>query len=179
MLAFLPSLVYFVMAPLSVSLALWLGFAAAFAVGLRGFGGARVVRLFDLCGLALFGALALYAGFVETGIGPAETGMVLETGFLVAIIWSLAAGRPFTAQYHWFKGEHDARTAFRLHLSIAVIWMMCYGVMAAIHAAAVFRHELLPGPAGVLGLVVFVGTLTFTWQFARTIDRGAPPIRRR
>jgi len=180
-LAFLPSLVYFVVAPLSVSLALWLGFAAAFAVGVRAFGAARVVRLFDVCGLALFGALALYSGFVETDIGPAETGMVLETGFAITILWSLLVGRPFTTQYRWFKAPQDERTAFRRHLAICVIWMMCYGVMATIHAAAVFGHDPTPGLAGVLGLVVFAATLTFTWQFRRAIDRrdAAVPARRR
>jgi hypothetical protein len=46
-LAFLPSAIYYVMAPLSLSLALWLAFAAAFAVGLRYFGATGTVRIFD------------------------------------------------------------------------------------------------------------------------------------
>ena len=68
MLAFLPSLVFFVMAPLSVSLALWLGFAAAFAViGVKSIVGHPVSGLMLVAGI-FFGSLTwfvLLAGLVH------------------------------------------------------------------------------------------------------------------
>jgi hypothetical protein len=171
MFAFLPCLVFFVMAPLSVSLALWLAFAAAFAIGIRAFGAYRTVRIFDACGLVLFGALALYAGFVETDFGAAKTGLVLEAGFLAAILWSLASHRPFTAQYHWLKGRHDPQVVARAHILLTAIWATSYAIMAAISTLSVVMHRLMPGWAGVLGLLVFAATLTFTWQFGVYIDK--------
>ena len=178
MLAFLPSLVFFVMAPLSVSLALWLAFAAAFAVGIRAFGASRTIRVFDVAGLTLFGALALYAAFVEPDFGPAEAGLVLEAGLLTTILWSMAIRRPFTVQYRWLKAPHDPILAARAHTLLTAVWASCYAVMAAINAVSVILHQLSPGWAGIAGLVVFAATLTFTWQFGAYIDRrgGNAPL---
>lgn len=171
MLAFLPCLVFFVMAPLSVSLALWLAFAAAFAVGIRAFGAYRTVRVFDACGLVLFGALALYTGFVDTDFGAAKTGLVLEAGLLTVILWSMASHQPFTAQYRWLKGQHDPQVVARAHILLTAIWATSYAIMAGISTLSVVMHRLMPGWAGVLGLLVFAAMLTFTWQFGVYIDR--------
>ena len=178
MLAFLPSLFFFVMAPLSVSLALWLGFAAAFAVGIRAFGASRTIRIFDASGLALFGVLALYAAFVEPDFGPAAAGLVLETGLLATILCSMAIRQPFTVQYRWLKAPHDPILVARAHTLLTAVWASCYAVMAAINAVSVILHQLSPGWAGIAGLVVFAATLTFTWQFGAYIDRrgGNAPL---
>ena len=181
MFAFLPSLVYFVMAPLSVSLALWLAFAAAFAVGIHAFGAMRIVRIFDVCGLILFGALALYTGFVEADFGPADAALVMEAGFLVAILWSMAARQPFTMQYAWLKTELEPRAALRAHTLLTAAWATAYAAMAAISALAVVLHRLAPGWSGVLGLLVFAATLAFTWRFGVYIDKrggNLPRLRR-
>jgi len=159
------------MAPLSVSLALWLGFAAAFAVGIRAFGATRTVRIFDVSGLTLFGTLALYAAFVKPDFGPAEAGLVLETGLLSTIVWSMAIRQPFTVQYRWLKAPQDPVLIARAHTLLTAVWATCYAIMAAVNAVSVILHRLSPGWAGVLGLVVFAATLTFTWQFGVYIDK--------
>lgn len=181
MFAFLPSLVFFVIAPLSVSLALWLAFAAAFAVGIQAFGANRTVRVFDACGLILFGALALYSGFVDNGFSAAKAGLVLEAGFLATILWSMAAQQPFTAQYRWLKRQQEPQAVARAHILLTAIWATSYAVMAGISALSVVLHRLMPGWAGVLGLLVFAATLTFTWQFGVYIDKrsGTLPLPRR
>jgi hypothetical protein len=171
MLAFLPSLIYLVLAPLSVSLALWLAFAAAFAIGIQAFGASRSVRVFDATGLVLFGALALYTAFVDTDFGDTRTALVLEAGFLTAILWSMASRQPFTAQYRWLKARLEPEVVARAHTLLTSIWATTYAVMAAISAMSVVLHKLAPGWAGVLGLVMFAATLTFTWQFGAYIDR--------
>ena len=170
-LAFLPSLVFFVMAPLSVSLALWLGFAAAFAVGIQAFGTSRTIRVFDVAGLTLFGALAVYAGFVKPDFGPAEAGLVLEAGLLTTILWSMAIRQPFTVQYRWLKAPHDPFLIVRAHTRLTAVWATCYAIMAAINAISVVLHWLAPGWAGILALVIFAAMLTFTWQYGVYIDK--------
>lgn len=171
MIAFLPSLVFFLMAPLSVSLALWLGFAAAFAVGIHAFGTMRVVRVFDFCGLVLFGALALYTGFVQSDFGPAESALVLDAGFLAAILYSMAARRPFTTQYHWLTAEHPPEVLVRAHTLMTALWASAYAAMGGICAISVVEHRLLPVWAGILELVIFLAALTFTWRFGAYIDK--------
>jgi hypothetical protein len=174
MVAFLPSLIFFVVAPVSVSLGLWLAFAAAFAVGIRAFGASRNVRLFDASGLVLFGTLALYIGFVNSDFGTADAALVLDAGFLAAILWSMAVQRPFTSQYGWLKAPHGPEVAARAHLWLTAVWATAYALMGAVSALSVVLHRLSPGWASVLGLLLFAATLTFTWQFGAYIDkRGA------
>lgn len=176
MFALLPSLIFFVLAPVSLSLALWLGFAAAFAIGLRAFGATRKIRPFDGAGLVLFGGLALYTAAIDPNLGPCKAALVVECGLLAAIVWSMAARQPFTARYHWLKTPQPPDALARAHLLLSSLWATVYAVMAAISAAAVELHKLSPVWAGILGLFVFAATLTFTWQFALYIDRrGALP----
>jgi len=171
-LAFLPSAIYFVMAPLSVSLALWLAFAAAFAVGLSFFGHTGRIRVFDAAGLVLFGALALYDGFVQPGTAAADTSIVLETGLLLTILWSMAANQPFTTQYRWLKQQADPAIQVKVHTLLTSLWATAFAALAGIDALTVVAHILAPGWASVLGLLLFGATLTFTWQFGLYIDKA-------
>jgi uncharacterized membrane protein len=171
MFAFLPSLAFFALAPLSVSLALWLAFAAAFAIGLRAFGTTRKVRLFDATGLVLFAPLAFYTGFVDSDFGAANAALVLETGFLLAILWSMAVRRPITCEYRWLKAPHPPELAARAHILLTAIWATTYALMGGISALSVLLHRMSPGWAGILGLLLFATTLTFTWQSGVYIDK--------
>lgn len=172
MLAFLPSAIYFVMAPLSVSLALWLAFAAAFAIGLSFFGHTRKIRVFDGAGLMLFGVLALYDGFVQPGTPAADTSIVVETGLLLAILWSMAAQRPFTSQYSWLKRTEAPDVLIRAHTLLTSLWATTFAALAGIDALTVVVHILAPGWASVLGLLLFGAMLTFTWQAGLYIDKA-------
>jgi len=176
LLAFLPSAIYFVMAPLSVSLGLWLAFAAAFAVGLGFFGATGKIRIFDAAGLILFGVMALYDGFVQPGTPAADTSIVLEGGLLAAILWSMAARQPFTTQYRWLKARHEPELLIRAHTLLTSFWASVFAAMAGIDSLTVAAHILAPGWASVLGLLLFAGALTFTWQSGLYIDRAQGPI---
>jgi hypothetical protein len=171
MLAFLPSLVFFALAPLSVSLALWLAFATAFAVGIRAFGATRKLRLFDAAGLVLFGPLALYTGFADSDFGAANAALVLEAGLLLVILRSMAVRRPMTSQYGWLKAPLPPEIAARAHLLLTAVWATTYALMAALSAVSVVLHRMAPGWAGLLGLLLFAATLTFTWQSGAYIDK--------
>lgn len=176
MLAFLPSAIYFVMAPLSVSLALWLAFAAAFAIALTFFGATRSIRIFDAAGLLLFAVMALYNGFVQPGTPVADTSIVLEGGFLLTILWSMATHRPFTVQYRWLSGRHEPELLIRAHTLLTAVWATTFAAMAGIDALTVVLHILAPGWASVAGLLLFAAMLTFTWQCGLYIDRGRATI---
>ncbi|MDR3526886.1 MAG: hypothetical protein P4L57_06365 [Rhizomicrobium sp.] len=178
MLAFLPSAVYYVMAPLSVSLALWLAFAAAFAVGLRYFGATGSVRLFDAAGLVLFGVMAIYDGFVQPETAAPGTNLVLEGGLLAAILWSMAIRKPFTTQYRWLTGPHEPGFLVRAHTLLTALWATTYAGLAAIDCLTVVYHILAPAWASVLDFLLLAAMLTFTWQLGVYIDkrRGKIPF---
>lgn len=178
MLALLPSAVYYVMAPLSVSLALWLAFAAAFAVGLRYFGATGSVRVFDAAGLVLFGVMAIYDGFVQPETAAPGTSVVLEGGLLAAILWSMAIRRPFTTQYRWLKTQHEPGFIIRAHTLLTAFWATTFAGLAAIDCLTVIYHILAPGWASVLDVILFGAMLSFTWQLGLYIDkrRGKIPF---
>lgn len=179
MLAFLPSAVYYVMAPLSVSLALWLAFAGAFAVGLRYFGATGSVRVFDAAGLVLFGVMALYDGFVEPETAVAPTSLVIAGGLLLAILWSMAVRKPFTTQYRWLNAVHEPSFIIGAHTLLTALWASIYASLVAIDCLTVVYHLLSAAWASVLDLVLFGAMLTFTWQSGLYIDkrRGKLPSR--
>lgn len=182
MLAFVPSLIYFVIAPVSVSLGLWLAFSAAFAVAVRSFVHTRSVRLFDGTGLTLFGLVALYDAFVQPGSTVADTSLVVECGLLAAALWSMSAGMPFTAQYPLARTLTDPAEALRAHTLLTALWTTCFTAMAGLQAATVVLHRLSPLWSGGLALLTYAATLTFTWQFGVYIDKRQgklPALRKR
>jgi hypothetical protein len=179
LLAFVPSLLYFVMAPLSVSLALWLAFAAVFAVAIRAFIATGALRLFDAVGLAMFGGLAFYDGFLDPGGSVTRVSMVLEIGFLAGAVWSMALRQPFTSQYGLLSQRCDPAAVERAHTVLTSAWATCFAVMAGANAGAVVLHRLSPVWASGLGLAAFAAALTFTWQFGLYIDKRAPILGRR
>jgi len=170
-LAFLPSAVYYVMAPLSVSLALWLAFAAAFAVGLRYFGATGSVRVFDAAGLILFGVMAIYDGFVQPETAAPGTNLVLESGLLATILWSMAIRRPFTTQYRWLTAAHEPGFIIRAHTLLTALWATTYAGLAVIDCMTVVYHILAPAWASVLDFILVAAMLSFTWQLGVYIDK--------
>lgn len=169
---FAPLMVYCVMAPLSVSLALWLAFAAAFALGTHSFGRTGVLRLLDGTGMALFGVLALYDGFIEPGMSVPRISAIVEFGFFAAVLWSLVTRRPFTLQYMPL-GHEDPALRARANVILTTAWALVFAAMAGAQAATTLLHVVPAGWSAGGGLIVFAGALAFTWQFGVYIDRRA------
>lgn len=173
MFAFLPSLIYFVTAPLSVSLALWLGFAGVFAVCVRAFAATGRIRIFDLAGLILFAGLALYDGFVDIASGPAQTSLILCSGLLAAAVQSMAVRRPFTSQYGWLAATVAPDEAEEAHTFMTSLWATCFAAMIGLNAASVVFHRLAAGWANALGLVLFAATLIYMRQLGARLGTRA------
>jgi len=181
LLGLTPLLAYCVVAPLSLSLALWLAFAAAFTLAMRGFAAHRRVRLLDGTGLAVFGALVLYNGFLEPGMTLARVSMVVEAIFFVVVMWSLLARRPLTAQY-LPPQENDTAFLTRANTILSGAWAATFAAMAGMQATSTILHTVSPAWASGTGLVVLAGALAFTWQFVAYIEkrsRKAPAPGRR
>lgn len=177
--ALLPLLVFTLLANLSPDLALWAAFAAAFALALRGFAEHRALRLLELGALAIFGAAALFAGFVP-GLSNSMTRLIVDAGFLFLALLSLVLRSPLTLQYT--REEHCpeswSRRRFRLtHYGFTALWAVGFATMAAADALANMHKNLpqsLDGAAGLAVLLVGVAaTARYRFDSGRVARRAA------
>jgi hypothetical protein len=99
LLGFAPFILFALLTNISVSLALWVAFASAFAIGIRDFAQTRILRVLDVGSTALFGLLALYAGFIEPSLSVQAVRLVVDCGLLLIAATSMAIRNPFTLQY--------------------------------------------------------------------------------
>src|SRR5262249_29631626 len=99
LVGFVPFGLFTVLARLSVDLALWLSFATAFAIGMRGFLKHRVLRFFDLGSTVVFGFLAMFCGFFEPGLQISAIRLIVDISLFAIAFASLVARQPFTLQY--------------------------------------------------------------------------------
>lgn len=174
LIGFAPLAVYLLLARLSVSLALWLAFAASFSLGVRPFLESGMPRLFDAASTALFGLLALYDGFVDPGMRIGWIGMILETGLMLTALYSLLAKAPFTARYALAQTLYEYREApffIRTNYLLSAVWAGAFAIMAATDALAVFVHTLPASLLAVVGLAAFAGALTFSWYTGVALGR--------
>jgi len=173
--AFAPFAIFRLLVGLSISLALWIAFAAAFSFGIRAFLETRALRVFDTGSVVLFGLLALYDGFIARGLQISWISLTLETGMLFIALWSLLARRPFTAQYARElipAGHREPRAFARSNYMLTAVWAATFAVMAAADTVVIFVHTVSVSLAVGVGLVAFAGALTFTWRSAVLIGRS-------
>jgi hypothetical protein len=164
-----------VLARLSVNLALWLAFASAFAVGMRGFLKHRVLRVFDAGSAAVFGFLALLSGFIEPGLQVSAIRFIIDVSLFAIALASLVARQPFTLQYA--RGEVAShvltRPSFvRANYLITLVWLVAFAVMAGADGAATFDPAVPITGAVATGLLALSAALAFTWRYPARVDRG-------
>jgi hypothetical protein len=143
---------------LSMSMALWAAFAAAFTLGLKDFLDTGRIRPFDAVNVVLFALGALGAGFIPSTVtATAAVRLVVEGVLLAAMLYAFARGRPFTRQY-----AEDDRA--QRHVRFSAAWTLALAVMSAADAASVFAG-ISEAISTVLGLVALAGALTFTLRY--------------
>ena len=174
LLGLVPLVIFYVLAPLSLSLGLWLAFAAAFTLSVRIFVGTGTVRYLDGAGMVLFGLLSIYDAFIDRGATAMRMAMIVEGGFFATALWSLWVRRPFTEQYISLENG----PVWLTNAVMSAVWTLAFGVMAAANATAVFLPVVSPVWTSSAGLVAIAGALAFTWYFTIRIEKraGASPI---
>jgi hypothetical protein len=175
-----PFIAFALLSNLSVDLALWAAFAAAFAVGIRDFVHYRTLRPLDTFGTALFGLLALYAGFLAPGIATQTIRLIVDGGFLLLALASLALRKPFTLPYAQEQSAKDrwATPAFRrMNYTVSSLWALAFAAMAAADAAATFSHQLSLTLDLAIGLGALAIAIAATARYAvREKARGTRPV---
>jgi hypothetical protein len=166
-LGFAPFILFAALSRLSIDLALWAAFAAAFVVTIRDFVESPSLRLLDVGNLALFGLLALIRGFLAPGLLSSEVLVraAAELFLFLLLSVSLARGRPFSLDYAHVAAEERARPLFlKVNRLISGIWAAAFAAMAATDLLVLLaRLPLWPAIAvSVAGTAI---AITFTLRY--------------
>jgi hypothetical protein len=175
-LGFVPFILFDVLMRLSIDMALWVAFAAAFTLGIRSFLDTRVLKTLDAGNTALFGVLALYKGFIQTGLAGETVMLAVESGLLAIMVASLILHEPFTLQYareQVAPEQWNSQVFLRTNYVITAVWMAALGVMTAADAAATLVPAISATIAAVVGLVALAAALTFSLRYPGYL-KGAP-----
>jgi hypothetical protein len=143
LIGFSPFILYALVAGVSMSLALWIGLAAAFTVAIRDFVHSKAVRLLDVGGMALFALTALFSGFVEPGLKFQTVRLVVDCGFLLMAAASLARRDPITLGYsrEFAPREMWSQPGFiRGNYVVTAAWTAAFAATAAVDGIANFDN---------------------------------------
>ncbi|HEY4943465.1 MAG TPA: hypothetical protein VII56_18690 [Rhizomicrobium sp.] len=167
-LGFVPFILFAVLVGLSPDMALWIAFAAAFALGMRSFLDTRVLKTLDAGNTALFGLLALYKGFVQPGLSYGAVLLAVDGGLLAIIIASLLLHEPFTLQYareQVAPEQWNSQMFLRANYVVTGVWLAALAIMTAADAAATLATVISVTAAAAGGLVALAAALTFSLRY--------------
>ncbi len=176
-LGFIPFILFAVLMGLSVDLALWVAFAAAFTLGIRSFLDTRILKTLDAGSTVLFGSLALFKGFVAPSLPLGIVLLAVDGGLLTIMLISLVLHEPFTLQYareqatpeHWREPDF-----LRTNYVVTAVWVLALALMTAIDATAIFTGRISLTVAVGAGLVALAGALTFSARYSAYTRGGSP-----
>jgi hypothetical protein len=174
---FAPFILFTILSRLSVDLALWVAFAAAFVVTIRDFVESPSLRLLDAGSFALFALLALGRGFLDPNLSLAAVRFVAALSLFLLLGLPLALKRPFSVDY----ARLDEREAgwppalfLRVNVLVSGAWVMAFAVMAAADGAVAFDAGLPLYGSIAISVVALAAAVTFTLRYpARAAKKAA------
>lgn len=168
LLGFVPFIAFALLSNVSVDLALWVAFAAAFAIAIRDFAHSRLLRLLDVGSVLLFGLFSLYVGFLQPGIPIQMARLVVDGSLFAMAIVSVVMRSPLTRQYaqeHIPQEFWDARWFVATNYLITIAWAIAFALMAAADAVA-NMHKNLPITFDIaVSLIVLAVAILFTARY--------------
>jgi hypothetical protein len=168
LLGFTPFILFSLLSGLSVSLALWISFAAAFAIGIRDFLHAKMLRTLDMTCLVLFALLALYVGFIQPSLTVQAVRMIADVALLLMALVSMGLRNPFTLQYTREEVPEEFReTPSFIHANyiLCSIWALAFAAMTAADAYATFNRKFSFSLDVATGLAALALALIFTVRY--------------
>ena len=167
-LGFVPFILFAVLMGLSPDMALWIAFAAAFALGMRSFVDTRVLKTLDAGNTALFGLLALYKGFVQPSLSFGAVLLAVDGGVLAIIIASLLLHEPFTLQYareQVAPEQWSSQVFLRANYVVSGVWLAALAIMTLADAVAILAGAITITEASAGGLVALAAALIFSLRY--------------
>ena len=176
LLGFAPFIVFALLISVSVSLGLWLAFAAAFVITIRDFVESPTLRLLDAGSILLFGLMALFTGFIDPSASLESLRLIVDGGFLAVALISLVLRRPITSEYgheHVPEAMWNTPAFMRANYILTGIWALAFAVMTAADAAVSYYEEI------PLSLGIAIGFAALGLAIAFTVRYPAPLALRR
>ena len=176
-LGFSPFIVFSILTQLSMNMALWLAFAAAFVISIRDFVETRALKLLDMGSLVLFGLMALYTGFVQQDLSFGAVRLMVDIGLLLLVCGSLLRRQPFTLQYARETVPQELWAAplfLRVNYIITAVWALAFVIMTIADALATFDSSFPVIVSVAVGVLSLAGALTFTLRYPIYVQRHPP-----
>jgi len=169
LVGFGPFIIFALLSRLSPDLALWAAFATAFVVTIRDFIERPVLRLLDSVSLLLFGALALWRGFLDQGLTLAALRVIVDLGLTAAILISLLRRQPFTLQYAGRDGWSES-DFMRVNFVISLVWLAAFCAMVLADALVTFANQ--PPYLGIgVSIAAFALSILATFRYPASVKR--------
>jgi hypothetical protein len=173
---FAPFILFTLLSRLSVDLALWVAFAAAFVVTIRDFVESPSLRLLDGGSLAIFALLALGRGFLDPGLALASVRFIAALSLFLLLSSALVLRRPFSVDY----ARLDPREAgwppalfLRVNYVISGVWAAAFAAIAMADAAVTFETGLPLYGSIAISLVALSAAIAFTLRYPAHAARKA------
>ena len=177
LLGFAPFIVFALLAGISVSLALWVAFAAAFVITIRDFVQSPTLRLLDAGSIVLFGMLALFTGFIVPSLSIQAVRFIVEVSFLAILLISLLLKRPVTFEYsHDHLPDEVWKTPrfLRANYTLTGVWALGFALMTSADAVATFNGEFPLALDIAAGLAVLGIIIAFTVRYPAAVITRNP-----
>ena len=165
---FAPFILFTLLSRLSVDLALWVAFAAAFVVTIRDFVESPSLRLLDVGSFVLFALLALGRGFLDPNLSLALVRFIAALSLFLLLGLPLALKRPFSVDY----ARLDPREAglpphvfLQVNVLVSAAWTCAFALMAAADGVVAFNGELPLYGSIAVSVIALAAAVTFTLRY--------------
>jgi hypothetical protein len=168
LLGFAPFIAFALLSNFDLDLALWVAFAAAFAIAIRDFAHSRLLRMLDVGSMALFGLLSLYVGFIQPGIPIQMARLAVDGGLFAMAVMSLVLRHPLTLQYAREQVPEEfwetARFIYTNYL-VTGAWALAFAIMALADVIANKNKQLPVSLDVAVSLLVLAIAILFTARY--------------
>ena len=165
---FAPFILFTILSRLSVDLALWVAFAAAFVVVIRDFVESPSLRLLDAGSFALFALLALGRGFLDPNLSLASVRFIAAASLFLLLGLPLLLGRPFSVDYARLdprEADWSPALFLRVNYRVSAAWVMAFAVIAAADGAVAFDPDLPLYGSIAVSVIALAGAVTVTLRY--------------
>jgi hypothetical protein len=182
LLGFAPFIAFALLSNFDLDLALWVAFAAAFAIAIRDFAHSRLLRMLDVGSVVLFGLLSLWSGFIQPGIPIQMARLVVDGGLFAMAVMSLVLRHPLTLQYAREQVPEEfwetARFIYTNYL-VTGAWAIAFAIMALADAVANKNKQLPVSLDVAVSLLVLAIAILFTARYPHYLRAHAARKTRR
>lgn len=169
---FTPFIIFSLVTLLSLSLGIWLAFAAAFVITIRDFVETPRLRALDGANLLIFGGLALVGGFVDPNLRLLLARLAVEAALFALALLSIARSRPLSLAYHRAGARDRYARLWRTHLLITAAWALATLMMGIADAVTLSAPNISISGDFAFGLAALGTVIVFTLRFPHRPSRS-------